>query len=410
MPVFSKTLKNLDGLPPEEAVKAVAGHLRSMQEELEYRLTCLDSSNITEIDTTQTNILTSNGEFAGIVGQMSSLGIELDVIRSIVNGQSETFGKRLSQVEQTASAISSQVSANEAAISTIEQTAGSITKTVTDLENKMSTTVRQTADGLVIETTAVGEDGETVVQDEKIIISGGQLKAGTVTADLLRGSAIGLKYDDHHNAGIITLGQAASGSFAVDVRSYSAMRVGANDGNLFLFSGFKEATNGVKTYYGPCLTLQYIKATETAPEDLSVVCKGTLIPNASGAWYCGNASYPWQGVFTTTGTVSKSDRNSKNSIEPLPDKYVDMFDGVVPVRFKMNDGTSGRYHVGFISQEVEEAMTAAGIDSLEFGGWCKDKAEDGSDIYMLRYDEFIGILAAKIKQLESRINEMEAKA
>jgi len=74
----------------------------------------------------------------------------------------------------------------------------------------------------------------------------------------------------------------------------------------------------------------------------------------------------------------------------------------------MNEGSSGRYHVGYIAQEVEEAMIAAGIDSLEFGGFVKDKDENGNDMYMLRYDEFDAIRDAKIKQLESQLVEAYA--
>ena len=48
-------------------------------------------------------------------------------------------------------------------------------------------------------------------------------------------------------------------------------------------------------------------------------------------------------------------------------------------------------------------MADAKIGSLEFGGWVKDIDEDGNDIYMLRYSEFIAVLWAKIRQLESRL-------
>ena len=80
-----------------------------------------------------------------------------------------------------------------------------------------------------------------------------------------------------------------------------------------------------------------------------------------------------------------------------------MLDLVLPKRFKLNSGTSGRCHVGFVAQDVEAAMEAVGIDSLEFGGWVKDQDENGEDVYMLRYTEFIAILWAKIKALEARL-------
>lgn len=122
----------------------------------------------------------------------------------------------------------------------------------------------------------------------------------------------------------------------------------------------------------------------------------------------GSAGTPWNNAYTSTGTVKTSDRNKKNSIEDLPEKYVALFDKLRPVRFKLNDGTSGRYHIGYIAQEVEEAMLELGIDSLEFAGLVKDKDEDGNDIYMLRPDEFDAIRDAKTKQLETQLVEAYA--
>jgi len=84
-----------------------------------------------------------------------------------------------------------------------------------------------------------------------------------------------------------------------------------------------------------------------------------------------------------------------------------MLANVTPRRFKLNNGTSDRYHVGFIAQEVEEVMLAAGIDSQEFGGFVRDYDEEGEEICMLRYEEFIAILVAKIRQLEVRVTAME---
>jgi hypothetical protein len=70
-----------------------------------------------------------------------------------------------------------------------------------------------------------------------------------------------------------------------------------------------------------------------------------------------------------TSTTVTSDRNAKNSIEELPDAYEIMFDNLVPVRYKYNDGRAGRYHVGYIAQDVEAALTAAGLNSMDFAGY-----------------------------------------
>lgn len=142
-----------------------------------------------------------------------------------------------------------------------------------------------------------------------------------------------------------------------------------------------------------------------------VIVDGCMRPhaNAPDNIVLGHSSYPWANVYAKNHTTSTSDRNKKNSIENLPDKYLTIFDNLTPRRFKLNDGTSGRYHVGYIAQEVKEAMDMAGVTNEEFGGFVKDVDADGTDVCMLRYGEFDAIYAAKIKQLEARIIELEAR-
>ena len=110
-------------------------------------------------------------------------------------------------------------------------------------------------------------------------------------------------------------------------------------------------------------------------------------------------------LYTASGTVNKSDREAKHSIEPVAQKYYDMLDLVEPVTYILNDGTSGRAHVGLIAQDVESAMVRCGISSGEFGGFVREtNGECG-----LRYSEFIGILIGKTQILEARLKQLENK-
>ena len=61
MPIFTTQLRAIDPARPEEALKHMANHIRYIQEQLEYTLANLDSSNITEIDTEQTDISSGSG-------------------------------------------------------------------------------------------------------------------------------------------------------------------------------------------------------------------------------------------------------------------------------------------------------------------------------------------------------------
>lgn len=109
-----------------------------------------------------------------------------------------------------------------------------------------------------------------------------------------------------------------------------------------------------------------------------------------------------------SGAVVQSDERSKHSIEELPQAYVDMLDKLTPVRFKYNDGTSDRFHVGFIAQDVEQALTEAGLTTKDFGGFV-DLDGDGEHLG-LAYDEFIGLLFQKIRGLENKIKALEDKS
>lgn len=61
MPIFTKQLGNINYQNPQETLRAFGNHIRYLQEQLEWTLSNLDSSNINEIDTAQTNISSSTG-------------------------------------------------------------------------------------------------------------------------------------------------------------------------------------------------------------------------------------------------------------------------------------------------------------------------------------------------------------
>lgn len=223
-------------------------------------------------------------------------------------------------------------------------------------------------------------------------IDGSKIMAGTVMASQLLGGSVSLLTSAQYTAGTIGITGASSADYAIDLTSNGSLRLTANQGAVY----FDSSSTGSYALLG------------TRPGIATGFhINGHVVPFSGSSYYCGISASPWAGIFSATSVVVTSDRNQKHDIEELPEKYINMLMQLIPSRYKINSGTSGRYHVGFIAQEVEEAMNSAGIDAQEFGGFVKDKAEDGSDIYMLRYEEFIGILTAKIKQLEARLSALE---
>lgn len=145
----------------------------------------------------------------------------------------------------------------------------------------------------------------------------------------------------------------------------------------------------------------------------------------NGVCNLGLSSYRWNTIWTSSCTCCTSDRNLKNNIQLLSEKHLQFFQLLQPVSFLFKDGTSGRTHIGFISQDVEEAMNQVGLTDLDFAGFCKDVKtkcylddngneieeplldENGKEqyIYSLRYEEFIALNTYAIQHLTTELNE-----
>ena len=107
---------------------------------------------------------------------------------------------------------------------------------------------------------------------------------------------------------------------------------------------------------------------------------------------------------------SSSDKNVKNSIEGFSQKYDDLFDKLSPCRYKYNDGTSGRYHTGFIAQDVVDAVEQSGLSTNDFAAviHLQEPMKNGCE-WLLRRDEFVSLNTWQIQKLKARVSELEGK-
>lgn len=242
------------------------------------------------------------------------------------------------------------------------------------------TSAKNTADSaLTTANAAQNTVGEWTYQGTTYI-DGTKLMTGTVRASSLQGGNVMLLNNLGNPVGIMHLTPAETADSAIELYSYSALRLTAYSGIVYLEGS-----------------------------DIAVGC-ANFYPRGRAANLGATGLGMWSAVYSYTGEIITSDRNAKHDIEPIPDKYLDMLDKIEPVRFKMNNGESGRHHMGFIAQDVEAAMKACGVDPLEFAGWCKGMGADGKDLQMLRYTEFLPLYAAKLRRLEGRVSELERRA
>lgn len=138
---------------------------------------------------------------------------------------------------------------------------------------------------------------------------------------------------------------------------------------------------------------------------------------------------------STTGTKIASDKNLKKDFITLDDKYESFFDNLNPLAYRYKLGTSNRIHCGFIAQEVEEALSNAGLTNQDFGGIAIDtitsddretvEDENGNVIddknssinylldhgfdkkYGLIYEEFMALSINQTQKLKKKVNDLE---
>ena len=238
--------------------------------------------------------------------------------------------------------------------------------------------------------TAVGDISDTVDDwsyryGGTTYIDGTKIMAGTVTASTLQGGSVELLNSSGGTAGMMYLRSASSASYAVGIDSYGAMSLEAS-GTLHL-SG-----DGVIIDLG----------------DNYIGCGKTLRPAGDDAYDVGTSSWRWSTIYAATPTISTSDRSEKTDINYDISAYDAIFDALKPASFRYINGTSGRTHTGFISQDIEDALESCGLTSTQFATFIKSPQDDGGYRYGLRYEELIALCVKQIQALKRRVTELEA--
>ena len=392
------TLRNLDLKNMNKA--AMNGFLQNIREPIYAKIEDTDK-NVNELSITAKGL---SARISNAEGNITQLGATADGLAARISSAEGN----ITQLGATANGLSARISSNEGSITNLTADVNGIRTQVSGKINssEAQTLIDQSLDGITLSATS-GESGTIfkLMYDGAVLASTGSVDLyvdavnvyGTLTAERLQGGSIRILDDDGNRCGTIYSTYASSADTKIEIDS-DAIELGGDDGSVFIGSRWDRSTRG------------YYASIEVDGYSQEVQIKGDVIPNANALYNLGSRNFVWDAIYCSTDTLNGSDRNIKNSIEALPEKYVSMFERIEPKRYKLNSGTSGRFHTGFIAQEVEDAMRACGIDSQEFAGWAAAKREDSSETYFLRYSEFIPILWAKVREQEKRLKRLEGTA
>lgn len=154
---------------------------------------------------------------------------------------------------------------------------------------------------------------------------------------------------------------------------------------------------------------------------------GNLIPSSSSV-YCGTNPNPFAGGYSSGGWKTTSDRRKKKDFRKLleDDRFERFFELLQPMEYRLIENDE-KMHIGFVAQDVEQAMTDCDISENEFYGlehavfsekdfesneeWEKFLEQNGgaNDMYTLCYQEFTALNTAMIQKLQNRCNDFERR-
>jgi hypothetical protein len=109
-----------------------------------------------------------------------------------------------------------------------------------------------------------------------------------------------------------------------------------------------------------------------------------VIPRVNGANNDGNVDLGlgdkrWQNIYATNGTIQTSDETEKQNIASLTSAEITAAKAISKLfkTFKWKhrvseEGDAARTHTGVIAQEVQTAMTDAGLNAADYAFWCSD--------------------------------------
>lgn len=295
-----------------------------------------------------------NRQLAKVRSSITKTAENIDLKIEDVNGN-------VSTLSQTVGGLTTRVESAEGSITTVQQTANGLSTTVSDLSGKY-TSLKQTVDGFDF-------TGLVTFTDLENELNGYATESGlrngttTISGNCITTGLVSLKYLDISNG-------------------YGSLTI-------------EKGSTGVSGTKGACLTGPksniYFIVTDAA-------CRMTAKEN--------NFYVSATRVHSDTEIDVGSDARLKNTVEyDLAGQYGDFYRRLRPCRFKYNNGTSDRFHTGFIAQEVEQAIADSGLDTKDLAALVKD--EDG--MYALRYAELIALNTAMIQRLMTRVDELEER-
>lgn len=162
-------------------------------------------------------------------------------------------------------------------------------------------------------------------------------------------------------------------------------------------------------------------------EGSTITTQSAFVPGTDNSFELGNATFRWDNIWATNGTINTSDPASKEDIQDADEEVIpDLVDAFRVISFRRPGGT--RRHYGFDADNIVAALSSAGINTQNFAPfvdptvnppdpvlWPEAYEADGVTLKQdrtykgLRYGELIPLafLALRVLRRQAR-NQLQA--
>lgn len=317
-----------------------------------------------------------------INGLETSFNLSLSEIRTSIR---DAEGN-ISTLQQTATSLSSRINGVDNRVTEISQSLDSITLSVSNGET--SSTISLVKDGISLSSKTIRFTGQIIFEDNlsdgQTIISGDNIQTGEISSDYLKLYGPMEVYEDER-------------------ARYLAGYIGFVEGEAYNENGSIRVTEGIgvkapspgKNYDGGMVICTDSGARLTyGPDEF-----GSTTTIACVSDHC----------FSSEPMETFSDARLKCDIAyDLEDRFVNLYRSLKPCRFRMKDKPDGAEHLGFIAQDVKDALEKDGKDMKDFAALTQMRGTDDEEgIYTIRYGELTALNTAFIQQLMSQIEELK---
>ena len=194
---------------------------------------------------------------------------------------------------------------------------------------------------------------------------------------------VGKTSDSIANNGISLAGSGTGGGFLSvtnDGNACATFNRKSSSGDIITFSEDGSKVGAIGSNSGQ----SYFFTANDAGCGIAYGSDNAFPSNGSGALSdnskdLGGGATRWDDVFATNGTIQTSDENEKQDIASLTSAEIIAAKAISALfkTFKWKDkvvakGDAARIHAGVVAQEVQKAMSDAGLDATKYAFWCSN--------------------------------------